>query len=68
MTPITKNPILSELYEIRAQILAEHPHDLREHLAAELRRLKSQGHPIAEIPQRRIRSDCRGVSPVVGRD
>ena len=68
MTPIAKNPILSELYEILARILADHPHDLREHLDEELRHLKTQGHPIAEIPQRRILAKERAVSPVVGRD
>ena len=52
---MTKNAILSELYEIRSRILAEHSADLRNHLDGELQRLKSQGHLIALIKQRTIR-------------
>ena len=52
---MTKNPILGELYEIRSRILADHPDDLRDYLRSELERLKSQGHPIAQITQRTIR-------------
>ena len=52
---MTKNPILDELYEIRCQILANHPDDLRDYLRSELERLKSEGHPIAQIKQRTIR-------------
>ncbi len=51
---MSNNPILNELYEVRSRILAEHPHDLREHLDDEWRRLKSQGHPVADIRQRSI--------------
>jgi hypothetical protein len=52
---MTKNPILSELYDIRARILADHGDDLRDYLRSELERLKAQGHPIARIKQRTIR-------------
>ncbi len=49
------NPILNELYEIRSRILAEHPLNLREYLDEEMRRLKTQGHPVARVQQRSIR-------------
>ncbi len=52
---MTKNPILSELYDIRSRILADHGDDLRGYLRSELERLKSEGHPIAQIKQRAIR-------------
>ena len=52
---MTKNPILSELYDIRSRILADHGDDLRDYLRSELERLKSEGHPIAQIKQRTIR-------------
>ena len=52
---MTKNPILSELYAIRSQILADHRDDLRDYLRSELQRLKAKGHPIAQIKQRSIR-------------
>jgi hypothetical protein len=52
---MTKNPILNELYDIRSRILADHGDDLRDYLHRELERLKSEGHPIADIKQRRIR-------------
>ncbi len=55
---MTKNPILSELYEIRSRILAEHGDDLRGYMRSELERLKSAGHPVAQIKQRTIR--CTG--------
>ena len=55
---MTKNSILSELYDIRSQILADHGDDLRDYLRSELERLKSEGHPIAQIKQRTIR--CTG--------
>jgi hypothetical protein len=57
---MTKNPILSELYDIRARILADHGDDLRDFLRTELKRLKAQGHPIARIKQRTIR--CTGTA------
>ena len=56
---MTKNPILSELYDIRSQILAEHGDDLRGYLRSEFERLKAEGHPIAQIKQRTIR--CTGA-------
>ena len=49
------NPILSEIYDIRRQILAEHKDDLGDYLHAELERAKADGHPIARIKQRSIR-------------
>jgi hypothetical protein len=52
---MTKNPVLSELYEIRSRILADHGDDLRGYLHGELERLKSEGHPIADIKQRKVR-------------
>ncbi len=52
---MTKNPILSELYDIRSRILADHGDDLRDYMRGELERLKSEGHPIARIKQRTIR-------------
>ena len=57
---MTKNPILSELYEIRSRILSDHGDDLRDYLRSELERLKSEGHPIARIKQRTIR--CTGAA------
>ena len=57
---MTKNPILSELYHIRSRILADHGDDLRGYLRGELERLKSEGHPIAQIKQRTIR--CTGAA------
>ena len=57
---MTKNPILSELYDIRSRILADHGDDLRGYLRSELERLKSEGHPIAQIKQRTIR--CTGAA------
>ena len=56
---MTKNPILSELYDIRSRILADHGDDLRGYLRSELERLKSEGHPVAQIKQRTIR--CTGA-------
>jgi len=57
---MTKNPILSELYAIRSRILADHGDDLRDYMRSELERLKSEGHPIAQIKQRTIR--CTGAA------
>lgn len=54
------NPILSEIYDIRRQILAEHKDDLEDYLHAELDRAKADGHPIAKIKQRTIR--CTGAA------
>lgn len=54
MSTMTKNPILNELYDIRAQILAEHGDNLSEYLHDEFERLKAEGHPVAQIKQRRI--------------
>lgn len=48
------NPILSELYDVRRQILAEHKDDLQDYLHAELERARADGHPIAKIKQRTI--------------
>ena len=52
---MTRNRILDELYDVRAQILAEHGEDLGKYMRSELERLKSEGHPIAHIKQRSIR-------------
>ena len=49
------NPILSELYAVRREILAEHKDDLADYLRAGLARTKAAGHPIAKIKQRAIR-------------
>jgi len=57
---MSKNPILSELYGIRSQILAEHGDDLRGYLHSQFERLRAEGHPIAQIKQRTIR--CTGTS------
>jgi hypothetical protein len=54
------NPILSEIYDIRRQILAEHKDDLQDYLHAEFERAKVDGHPIAKIRQRTIR--CTGAA------
>lgn len=54
------NLILSEIYDIRRQILAEHKDDLQDYLHAELERAKGDGHPIAKIKQRTIR--CTGAA------
>jgi len=48
------NPILSEIYDIRRQILAEHKDDLEDYLRSELERAKADGHPVAKIKQRTI--------------
>ncbi len=64
---MTKNPILSELYEIRSRILAEHPAGLREFLNEELRRLKAAGHPVARVKQRTIRSVGTAQRPLEDR-
>ncbi len=58
------NPILSEIYDIRRQILAEHKDDLEDYLHAELERAKAEGHPIAKIKQRTIRSAGAAKSDV----
>ncbi len=50
------NPILKELHDIRAQILAEHGDDLGAYLHSEFQRAKASGHPVAKIKQRTIRS------------
>jgi len=57
---MSKNSILSELYGIRSQILAEHGDDLRGYLHSQFERLKAEGHPIAQIKQRTIR--CTGAA------
>ena len=57
---MTKNLILSELYDIRSQILAEHGDDLRGYLHSEFEKLRKKGHPIAQIKQRTIR--CTGAA------
>ena len=49
------NPILDELHDIRAQILAEHGDDLGAYLHSELEKAKASGHPMAKIKQRTIR-------------
>jgi len=54
------NPILSEIYDIRRQILAEHEDDLKDYLHTELERAKAEGHPIAKVKQRTIR--CTGAA------
>lgn len=59
---MAKNPILEELYEIRSQILAEHGENLSEYLHNEFERLKSEGHPVAKIKQRRIRRETAETS------
>ena len=61
---MANNPILSELYEIRSRILAEHPENLRDFLDDEQRRLESQGHPIAQIKQRSIQRTNAGKPAV----
>lgn len=52
-----ENPILEELYAVRAQIQAEHGDHLSAYLHSEFERLKAEGHPVAQIEQRAI---CRG--------
>lgn len=59
---MAKNQILSELYEIRARILAEHGSDLGSYMHSEFQRLESGGHPVARIEQRRICSTGTGRS------
>jgi len=54
------NPILKELHDIRAQILAEHGDDLMGYLRAGLEKTKASGHPVANIKQRTIR--CNGAA------
>ena len=65
-----KNPILEELYAVRAQIQAEHGDHLSAYLHSEFERLKAGGHPVAQIEQRTIRcagAAKSGVSAVVNR-
>ncbi len=52
---MSKNPILSELHDIRSKILAEHGDDLRGYLHSQFERLRAEGHPIAKVKQRAIR-------------
>jgi hypothetical protein len=60
---MTKDQALDELHEIRCRILAEHGTDLENYMRSEFERLKSEGHPIARINQRRIRhTDGAGSS------
>ena len=55
------NPILKELYDIRAQILAEHGDDLEAYLHDVLEQAKAAGHPVANIKQRRVRRTGRAA-------
>ena len=54
------NPILEEIHQIRAQIMANHGDNLSTYFRAELVRLKASGHPVVQIQQRTIR--CIGTS------
>ena len=58
---MTKNLILSELYDIRSQILAKYGGDLRGYLHGEFEKLRNEGHPIAQIKQRTMRSTGAAV-------
>ena len=58
---MTKNPILNELYDVRSQILTEHGDDLRGYLRSEFQRLRAEGHPVAQIKQRTMRSTGAAV-------
>src|SRR3990172_3068072 len=58
--PMTKNPILEELYAVRSQILTEHGDHLAAYMHLEFERLKAAGHPVAQIKQRTIR--CTGAA------
>ena len=46
---------MDELHDIRAEILAKHTADLGDYMRAEFERLRTIGHPIAQVEQRRIR-------------
>lgn len=52
---MTSNPILEELYAVRAQIMTEYGNDLGAYLRDAAERTKASGHPIAGIKQRTIR-------------
>jgi hypothetical protein len=52
---MTHNPILRELYDIRAKILAEHGGDLGAYIRGANERAAKSGHPIAQVEQRTIR-------------
>lgn len=70
VSPMAKNPILNELYDIRARILADHGENLRDCLRSEFERLKTEGHPVAKIKQRTIRRTGAAKpadSPIAGR-
>ena len=54
------NPILEELYAVRAQIMAQYGNDLGAYLRDAAERTKTSGHPIAKIKQRSIR--CSGAA------
>lgn len=49
------NPILQEIYSAREQILAEYDGDLAAYIRSANERAKASGHPIAKLPQRKIR-------------
>ena len=60
------NPILSEIYDIRRQILAEHEDDLGDYLHAELERQRPMvtrsrrsSREQSDAPERRSRADSQ---------
>jgi len=53
--PMSKNPILDELYAVRSQIQVEHGTNLSAYLHREFERLKGEGHPVVRVQQRTIR-------------
>ncbi len=50
------NPVLEELYQARAAILAEYDGDVAAYLRDAQRRLVASGRPIADVQQRSLRS------------
>lgn len=49
------NPVLDELYQARAAIIAEYNGDVAAYLRDAQRRLVASGRPISEIKQRSLR-------------
>ena len=57
---MTTNPILEELYAVRAEIMAEYGNDLGAYLRDAAERNRAASHPVAKIKQRTIR--CTGAA------
>ncbi len=52
---MSTNPILSEIYAAREQIMADYNNDLAAYLRDAAQRAKASGHPVAKLVQRKPR-------------